>query len=318
MGAKAERIREGDRLALSRLITDIENGEEGFQQQLDLLYPHTGNAHIIGITGPSGSGKSTLVNQLAAALKRDQNRPRKKIGIIAVDPTSPFTGGALLGDRVRMQSISQDADIFIRSMATRGALGGIALATDNTALAMDAAGFDTILIETVGAGQSEVEIASLAHTTVVVEAPGLGDEVQAAKAGILEIADILVVNKADKPGADITATALQRMLEVGDELQGKVIGRRWKVPVVKTTAIENEGIADLANLIAEHETFLHATGEWEKCSLQRLAKQIHALLRDALFGRWEEKLDQKAYNELMVQVMQRTVSPYQAVEKLLF
>ena len=318
MGAKAERIREGDRLALSRLITDIENGGGEFQQQLDLLYPFTGNAHIIGITGPSGSGKSTLVNQLAVALKKDQNRPQKKIGIIAVDPTSPFTGGALLGDRVRMQSLSQDKDIFIRSMATRGALGGIALATDNTALAMDAAGFDTILIETVGAGQSEVEIASLTHTTIVVEAPGLGDEVQAAKAGILEIADILVVNKADKPGADITATALQRMLAIGDELQGEMTSRRWNVPVLKTSAIDNEGVAELANLIAVHKSFLHATGEWEKCSLQRLAKQVHALLRDALFERWEEKLDQNRYNELMVQVMQRAISPHQAVQKLLF
>ena len=187
MADLAEQVLKGDRLALSRLITHIENDSQDHHAVLDQLFPHTGKAHIIGVTGPSGSGKSTLVNRLALNLVGGENgKQSHKIGIIAVDPTSPFTGGALLGDRVRMRDLADNPDIFIRSMASRGALGGIARAADSAALVMDAAGFEIILIETVGAGQSEVEIARLAHTTIVVEAPGLGDDIQAAKAGILE------------------------------------------------------------------------------------------------------------------------------------
>ena len=311
----AARIRNGDRLALSRLITQIENGEADFQAQLDILYPHTGSAHIIGVTGPSGTGKSTLVNQLAKTL-RDLEKD-KAIGIIAVDPTSPFTGGALLGDRVRMRDLFSDPDIFIRSMATRGALGGIAQAADNAALAMDAAGYATIIIETVGAGQSEVEIASLAHTTIVVEAPGLGDDIQAAKAGILEIADILVVNKSDKANADSTASALVGMLSIGEGLQAGTKAERWRVPVIKTSALHGEGIEELVEGIRAHRTFLHASGFLEKCNQQRLSKQVTMLLREQLFGRWEAQLDQEKFNALMVQVMQHELSPNQAVQKLL-
>lgn len=317
MGLIAERIRTGDRLALSRLITQIENKEGGYQQELDLLYPHTGRAHIIGITGPSGSGKSTLVNRLAGALRNDSDHPDRKIGIIAVDPTSPFTGGALLGDRVRMHSLSNDPNFFIRSMATRGALGAIAQATDNTVMAMDAAGFDPIIVETVGAGQSEVEIAGLAHTTIVVEAPGLGDDVQAAKAGILEIADILVVNKADKPAAQNTAMALERMFAIGKEILGEQSGVGWSVPIVKTSALHNEGIDELANWVRVHHDYLRESGTWKIRSAQRLNRQVRLLLREVLLENWEAGLDQGRYDEIMSRVTQRACSPHQAVQMLL-
>ena len=218
MAGLAEQVLKGDRLALSRLITCIENDSPDHHAVLDQLFLYTGRAHIIGVTGPSGSGKSTLVNRLALNMLGGENgKQSHKIGIIAVDPTSPFTGGALLGDRVRMRDLAVRPDIFIRSMASRGELGGIARAADSAALVMDAAGCEIILIETVGAGQSEVEIARLAHTTIVVEAPGIGDDIQAAKAGILEIADVLVVNKSDKAAADGTAQVLAAMLAMGKD-----------------------------------------------------------------------------------------------------
>jgi len=315
--AQAKRVKAGDRLALARLITLIENGEGKFQSILDDLYPSTGKAHIIGVTGPPGCGKSTLVNCLAKELKQIDEYSTHKIGIIAVDPTSPFTGGALLGDRVRMQSHASDPDIFIRSMASRGALGGIALATDNVAMAMDAAGYDPIIIETVGAGQSEVEIASLAHTTIVVEVPGLGDDVQAAKAGLLEIADILVVNKSEKPAADTTVASLERMLALGEDLKEKRIGSQWKIPLLKTSAIDCEGVSTLAESIRAHYQFLHTSGAWEKCNLVRLSKQVNALLRESLFDAWQEQIDLAGFNALMEKVMSHQVSPHQAVQMLL-
>jgi LAO/AO transport system kinase len=211
-----EQILQGDRLALARLITQVENDTVEGAQALDELFQYTGKAHIIGITGPSGAGKSTLVNSLVKILRL--RKTDAQIGVIAVDPTSPFTGGALLGDRVRMRDISNDEKVFVRSMATRGALGGLARTVPAVVQVMDAAGYDPILVETVGAGQAEVEIVRLAHTTLVVEAPGLGDDIQAIKAGILEIADILVVNKADRPGADNVIQSLQSMLELGYSL----------------------------------------------------------------------------------------------------
>src|SRR5919106_3196622 len=199
-------VLEGNRLALARLLTEVENNSSDGRAALANLFPHTGKAHLIGVTGGSGTGKSSLVNQLALHYRKTDDL-RKRVAIVAVDPSSPFTGGAVLGDRVRMRDLSGDSGIFIRSMASRGSLGGIAQATSAMTQVFDAAGFNIIIIETVGAGQSEVDIASTAHTTLVVEAPGLGDEVQAIKAGILEIADLLVVNKADRPGVDKTLRA---------------------------------------------------------------------------------------------------------------
>src|SRR5512138_2245633 len=211
-----ESILEGNRLALARLLTQVENDSPEGRTALAELFPQTGRAHLIGVTGAPGTGKSSLVNQLALYYRKNEN---KRIAIIAVDPSSPFTGGAVLGDRVRMRDLSGDPGIFIRSMASRGSVGGIAQSTANMAQVFDAAGFDIVVIETVGAGQSEVDVARLAHTTLVVEAPGMGDEIQAIKAGILEIADILVINKADRPGVENTEKALKSMLELAHPTQ---------------------------------------------------------------------------------------------------
>ncbi len=204
-------ILEGNRLSLSRLLTQVENNSPEGRAALAELFPHTGKAHLIGVTGAPGTGKSSLVNQLTLYYRKEQ---KKRVAIIAVDPSSPFTGGAVLGDRVRMRDLSGDEGVFIRSMATRGSVGGLAQTTAALVQVFDAAGYEIIIIETVGAGQSEVEIARLAHTTIVVEAPGLGDEIQAIKAGILEIADVLVVNKADRPGVENTERALRSTLEL--------------------------------------------------------------------------------------------------------
>lgn len=205
----------GDRLSLARLLTQVENDTSRGRLALDQLFPYAGRAHLVGVTGSPGVGKSSLVNRIAQVLRRPGDGKFHRVGIVAIDPTSPFTGGALLGDRVRMRDLAGDPEVFIRSMASRGALGGLARQTFGVVQVLDAAGYDVILIETVGAGQAEVDIARLAHTTVVVEAPGMGDDIQAIKAGILEIADILVINKADRPGVESTEHSLRDMLEMG-------------------------------------------------------------------------------------------------------
>ena len=210
----AEAILEGNRLALARTLTQVENDSRLGRETLNDLYPHTGKAHLIGVTGAPGTGKSSLVNQLARFYRQPPDGFPRLVAIVAVDPSSPFSGGALLGDRVRMRDLAGDPGVFIRSMASRGSLGGLATTTSGVVQVMDAAGFEVILVETVGAGQAEVDIARLAHTTIVVEAPGLGDDIQAIKAGILEIADILVVNKADRPGVELTERALKSMLQL--------------------------------------------------------------------------------------------------------
>src|SRR6266540_583180 len=258
-----ESILEGNRLALARLLTQVENDSAEGRTALAELFPHTGGAHLIGVTGAPGTGKSSLVNQLALHYRRNED---KKIAIIAVDPSSPFTGGAVLGDRVRMRDLSGDNGIFIRSMASRGAVGGLARTTASIAQVFDAAGFDIVIIETVGAGQSEVEVARLAHTTIVVEAPGLGDEIQAIKAGILEIADVLVINKADRPGVENTERALRSSLELAHPTKrvfrhhGQAMTMStptvdetiWIPPINKTVATESKGIAEVAESIARH------------------------------------------------------------------
>ena len=305
----------GNRRALARLLTLIENQDESGMAALDTLYPRTGSAHIIGITGPSGSGKSTLVNRLALELS-GRGMPTS---IIAVDPSSPFSGGALLGDRVRMRDLSERPDIFIRSMASRGALGGLARATGEAALAMDAAGFEIILIETVGAGQSEVEIARLAHTTVVIEAPGLGDDIQAAKAGILEIADILAVNKSDKPNASMTANALRAMLEIGEDLRKSTgeDGPHWRVPVLLVSALNGEGIVELTDEIDRHRGWLDTNGEWEHRNRERSQDLLERLVKEKLYGDWQRTIGEGTYEEMIDLVQQRELSPRQAIEKLI-
>src|SRR5215208_8036525 len=258
-------ILEGNRLALARLLTQVENDSAQGREALAGLFPHTGKAHLIGVTGAPGTGKSSLVNQLALFYRRN-DLSRKKVAIVAVDPSSPFTGGAVLGDRVRMRDLSGDEGVFIRSMATRGSLGGIAQKTASLVQIFDAAGYEIIIIETVGAGQSEVDVARLAHTTLVVEAPGLGDEIQAIKAGILEIADILVINKADRPGVENTERALRSTLELAHPTKrvfrhhGQAMSisaaatdaNIWIPPIIKTIATEGKGFDQLTESIAKH------------------------------------------------------------------
>lgn len=318
----------GDRLALARAITQVENEAAGATDLLRALYPHTGRAHIIGITGAPGTGKSTLVTVLA----QHYRKAGSTVGIVAVDPTSPFTGGALLGDRVRMRALSGDPGIFVRSMATRGALGGLSKTTADVVTVLDAAGFDRILVETVGVGQAEVEIARTAHTTVVVEAPGLGDEVQAIKAGILEIADLLVVNKADLPGVERTVKALELMLElrrggvtnVAHHSQllsvatpAAVTGEGWPVPIAKTVAATGEGVEQLRQQIEEHRNWLHETSQWAVRERIRIAHTLEQIMRAELARQVAAQMTVEGLDEVIEAIYRRTTDPYSAAERLL-
>jgi len=329
----SESILTGNRLALARVLTQVENATPEGRLALDALFPHTGRAHLVGITGAPGTGKSSLVNQLALHLRKQDQR----VAVVAVDPSSPFTGGAVLGDRVRMKDLSGDAGVFIRSMATRGSLGGLARATAGVVQVFDAAGYDMVMIETVGAGQSEVDIARLAHTTVVVEAPGLGDDIQAIKAGILEIADILVINKADRPGVENAEKALKSMLDLGHPTQrvyshhgtplrlppnsanlgGEKEGGMWIPPILKTVATEGKGIAEVAEQIARHAAHLHASGDWAARDRARLESELEAALAEALMGQFRERVPDRQYDEIVRQVFERSLSPGEAVRKLI-
>ena len=321
----------GDRLALARLLTQVENNTPDGRTALIELFPHTGRAHLIGVTGAPGTGKSSLVNQLALYYRKVEN---KRVAIVAVDPSSPFTGGAVLGDRVRMRDLSGDPNVFIRSMATRGSLGGLAQSTANMVQVFDAAGFDIIIIETVGAGQSEVDVARLAHTTLVVEAPGLGDDIQAIKAGILEIADILVINKADRPGVENTEKALKSMLDLAHPTERvfqhhgsamRTIAPKqdssatliWIPPIQKTVALESKGIVELAESIGRHVNHLRQSGDWAVRERARLEVELEALIRETLVNRFHEDVSQEKYDETLENVIQRKFSPWEAVKMLL-
>ena len=331
----ASAVLAGERLALARLLSQIENDVPAGLIALGELFPHTGKAHLVGVTGAPGTGKSSLVNQLAlyCRLPPDGEAPRQ-VAILAIDPSSPFTGGAILGDRVRMRDLSGDPGVFIRSMAARGALGGLAPATASLAQVFDAAGFDLILIETVGAGQAEVDIARLAHTTIVVEAPGLGDDIQAIKAGILEIADILVVNKADRPGADNTERALRNMLQLAHPVPRQfqhhsrlesiaappaplVQEPVWEIPVLRSVATEGVGVAELAVAIAHHRLYLEQTGDWKRRERARLEAELEARLRQGLLERWRESASFNLYDEILERLVARRISPSQAVSALI-
>ena len=337
-------ILEGNRLSLSRLLTQVENDSPEGRSALAELFPHTGKAHLIGVTGAPGTGKSSLVNQLTLYYRKQQD---KRVAIIAVDPSSPFTGGAGLGDRVRMRDLSGDEGVFIRSMASRGSVGGLAQKTAAFVQVFDAAGYEIIIIETVGAGQSEVDIARLAHTTIVVEAPGMGDEIQAIKAGILEIADVLVVNKADRPGVENTERALRSTLELAHPTK-RVIhhhGRMmtvnsapgfpkqeqdsspsstaqsdisiWLPPIVKTISTEGTGIPELAEAITKHAAHLHQSGDWTARDRARLRSELDAVLQDELMSRFLTGIHRDAYEEILEKVIRRDMSPYEAVHTLL-
>jgi LAO/AO transport system kinase len=296
---EVQRLLEGDRRALARVISLIENGTPEGRRALRLLYPRTGRAHIVGITGPSGSGKSTLVGALA----REYRSRGRTVGIVAVDPSSAFSHGALLGDRIRMQELTSDPGVFLRSMATRGSLGGLAAATSEVVAALDAAGKAVVFIETVGAGQDEVEIASTAQTTIVVNTPSTGDDVQTMKAGILEIADLLVVNKADLSGADTLAGQLLALSSLGPS------GDR-ETPVLKTVSTRGEGIRELADAIDEHRRHLEESGELGRYRrVQARHQLLDGLLRAAeKDGRLEELIDA---------VAERSLDPQAAARRLI-
>src|SRR5947208_4602369 len=259
-----ERLLSGDRRALARMVTLIENEAPEARRYLAELHQNAGRAHIIGVTGAPGAGKSTLVTRLVRELRHRD----RKVGVVAVDPTSPFTGGAILGDRIRMMELAGDPNIFIRSMASRGSLGGLAASTRDVVRAMDAAGYNPIIIETVGTGQAEVEVMRAAQTVLVVSAPGMGDEVQAIKAGILEIADIFVVSKADKHGADQTAAELSMMLSI-DPNRRKAA---WRIPVLRTSAIKDQGLVQLADTLQQHREYLIESG----MLAQRAQRQVRS------------------------------------------
>lgn len=326
-----------NRLSLSRLLSEIEKDSLAGHAALNELFEHTGNAHLIGVTGAPGTGKSSLVNQLAAHYRKAPDSQR--VAIVAVDPSSPFSGGAVLGDRIRMQDLLGDKDVFIRSMASRGSLGGLARATAGMVQALDAADFDVIIIETVGAGQAEVEIAKLAHTTLVVEAPGLGDDIQAIKAGILEIADILVLNKADRPGIEASERALLGMLKLGHPIErsflhhGQTLASKesseddafskaspaaeWITPLIRTVSTDAEGIAELMDLIAKHKSYLEQSGQREKRDRLRLENEVEGLLSQMMMASWRENGNAAKFTKLLDQVVNRKLSPRQAVSRLL-
>jgi LAO/AO transport system kinase len=308
----------GNRLALARLLTQIENGTPAGQAGLDELFLHTGQAHLVGITGATGTGKSSLVNRLVHALRHPQDGSLpSRVGVVAVDPSSPFTGGALLGDRVRMRDLAGDPGVFIRSMASRGSLGGLARATEGLVQVLDAAGYEVIFIETVGAGQAEVEIARLAHTTIVVETPGMGDEIQAIKAGILEIADILVINKADRPGAENTEKILRSMLEMSISNDAVPENQNWIPRLVKTVATQNEGTQVLVDTVKEHARYLKQSGKWHASERARLENELQVILQELLMKRWQSHLPADEFQKMIDRVIQRELSPYRAAASLI-
>ena len=319
------KVRQGSRRAIARTMTRVERDEAQAQQVIMDLYPDTGRAHVVGVTGAPGSGKSTLVNELAKAFRKRDSQ----VGIVAVDPSSPFTGGALLGDRIRMRDLAGDQGIFIRSMASRGSLGGLARATSAVVKVLDAAGFDVILVETVGAGQAEVDIANMAHTTLVVEAPGMGDDIQSIKAGILEIADLLVVNKADRPGAANTVKALRMMLHLGSGGNARHHGRTpvapaatnspeqaWQVKVYETVATEGEGIEAVVDAIREHKVYLQESGEWLEREKDRSRQEVEQLLHLRFMEQLRTDIPPAERERLISAVAAREIDPYTAVTRL--
>jgi LAO/AO transport system kinase len=301
-----EHALQGDRRAIAKVLSLVERGGEGARVAIEMLHPRTGNAWSIGITGAPGAGKSTLTDQLVARLRATG----EEVGVLAVDPTSPFSGGAILGDRVRMQSHTTDPGVFIRSMATRGHLGGLALATPQAVRVLDAVGKAWIVIETVGVGQVEVEIAGHADTTVVVVNPGWGDSVQTAKAGLMEIADVFVINKADRPGAAETQSDLVGMLELSG-------GRSWRPPIVRAVATTGEGVDELFEAIAGHRTHLEKTGDADARRRARLREELRGLVAAEMLDRASVLCHGPRFEALVDEVAQRKRDPYTAMDELL-
>ncbi|HEV2072040.1 MAG TPA: methylmalonyl Co-A mutase-associated GTPase MeaB [Thermomicrobiales bacterium] len=308
----SERVLAGDRRALARLLTSIENDDPLGEQAMEKLFPHTGSAHLIGITGPPGGGKSTLVNEMIRAYREMP----KSVAVIAIDPSSPLTGGAALGDRIRMQEWHADVGVFIRSMASRRFGGGLARNALAVAHAFDAAGFDQIIIETVGTGQDEVTIASLAMTTLLVQVPGTGDGVQTLKAGALEIGDVLVVTKGDRPESSDLARDLRNLRQLGMAAGSEL--SRWDTPVIKTSAARREGIDSLMNAIAAHRSWLQETGEMESRVQTMINTEITFRVQDALLQEIRRPVSgDGGMQRLVERVAAREVTPHQAADEML-
>ena len=302
------RAREGDAAAVARLITWVEDGSPVLRDVMAALQEHTGRAHVLGITGPPGVGKSTSTNALVAALRRTGRR----VGVLAVDPSSPFSGGALLGDRVRMADHALDPGVYIRSMGSRGHLGGLARSTPQAVRVLDAAGCDVVVVETVGVGQSEVEVAGLADTTVVLVAPGTGDGIQAAKAGILEVGDVYVVNKADRDGAAQVRRELRTVLTMADRPADA-----WRPPVVATVATRGEGVEELVVEVERHHAWAATSGELERRRTTRARREVVAIAVAAVRERWGDVPGRSELDDLAARVAARELDPYAAADRLL-
>lgn len=313
MSAKTEHIARGvlaaDRRSIAKAISTVENGGDEARELVARIYPSTGKAHIIGVTGAGGAGKSTLIEKIL----REYRRLNRSVGVVAVDPTSPFSGGAFLGDRIRMQELSTDEGIFIRSMATRNYHGGIARATKDAARILDAAGKDIVIVETAGAGQSEVEIVKVAQTVVVVHAPGMGDEIQAIKAGIMEIADIFVVNKADRENADKAMTDIQANLQLNTK---QTI---WKPPILKTTALTGEGVPQLIEKLDEHKRFLEDNIEYRAALFRAKAEVelVEAIEHLAASSIMEDLKKRGKLEKLLKMILEKKIDPASAAEQLI-
>ncbi len=304
--SQISRLRSGEPLALARAISAVENRAPGWSELLKALFPHTGKARIIGLTGAPGSGKSTLVDQLAKHYRKE----KQKVGIIAVDPTSPYTGGAILGDRIRMQDHHADPGIYIRSMATRGSLGGLARATADVATVLDASGRDRILIETVGVGQDEVDIVRLADVTVVILVPGMGDDVQTIKAGIMEIADIFVINKSDHEGAERVEREIRALQSLATRNDG------WTPPVVKTVATEGTGTQELADAIIGYEAYLKKENLAFKKNVENWQERLIEMLRDAMLEKARAQMDGRSLERYAAEIAEHKRDPYSLVEEI--